>query len=801
MSTEAKALEIIEEVLGIDDPAARAAMIAERCGDDPVLHARVEHLLALDGGEFRLLPTESFIRPMSVVDTIPDHIGPYRVTAEIARGGMGAVVKAERDDGVFQQTVAIKLIRGDIASPRAQARFAEERRILARLSHPGVVRILDGGETDGRPWLAMDYVDGAPITEALKARGASREARFDAVEAVGEAVAYAHRNLVIHADIKPSNVLMSTDGRVHLLDFGIARLIVGLDDDESGDPYPLTKGYAAPERAVGIAPTIASDVFSLGVLMLGMLGCATPGTATEAGGSYVPGTRLPVGQLDGDLAAIAAKALSERPDDRYPDVATFMSDIRRHRSFIPVRARVEAGWNYHAGRFIMRHRRGLALTALAALALVAATTVSTVSYFRAEHARAEADARFFELRKLARFMLTELSDDLSDAPGTVVARARLAEVSGQYLEKLAAVKDAPADLRLDTAQGYRRLASLQGLSGTSSLGHPDQAAKSLDQSEALLRELLRETPADPATLEEMGWVIAGRWSMAADTATSQKLNAQAAESFQRSLAADSSRQGALLGLLVTKKSRAYDMIWTEDRPADAVPVVRAALAKLRAVNFDQANQRDARLLEVNLLGRLGDAIYYAGNKAGALAPYRDAETIIRAQLAAGTSVIWTDKFGEAKFNISGTLGDIGGQNEAALAEAREGIGALQRVLAFGPDANIEKRLLILYGQEGLVLSSLGRTAEAVTASNNSIALRRARLARAPHDPQRNRDLAVALPNHADVLAHAGKGSEACAATQEAVQLWASIRTSGNLGKRDAAKDVPEAANMASKLCR
>jgi eukaryotic-like serine/threonine-protein kinase len=796
MSKDAQALGIVEAALALDDPTARIAFIADACGDDAALRERVEELLSRDGDEFRLMPTESFVRPLSIIDSIPDRIGPYRVTGEIARGGMGAVVKAERDDGVFAQTVAIKLIRSDLASPRAQARFAEERRILARLSHPGIVRILDGGEAEGRPWLAMDYIDGVPITEALRARGADRRARLDALEAVGEALAYAHRNLVVHADIKPSNVLMTADGTVHLLDFGIARLIVELDADESGDPYPLTKGYAAPERGVGVAPTIASDVFSLGVLMLAMLECETPG----AGSTFVPGTRMPVGALDGDLAAIAAKALSERPDDRYPDVAAFLSDIRRHREFVPVRARTDAGWRYVTWRFVWRHRRRLTLASLAALALVATTAISTVSYFRAEHARGEADARFFEVRKLARFMLTELSDDLNDAPGTVLARARLAEMAQQYLGRLAAVPDAPADLRLDTAQGYRRLASLQGLSGTASLGHPDQAAKSLDRAKSLLRDLLRAEPDHPAALEEMGWIAAGRWTLAADTAAARPLNTQAADYFKRALAHDGARQGAVIGLLATEKNRAYDLTWSENRPADAVPVLRAALTRLRSLALDGSYRREARLLEVNLLNRLGDAIYYAGDKPGALAPYREGEAIIQSELAHRMSVVWIDKLGEAKFSISGTLGDMGGHGEAALAEAQDGIAALKRVLVFGPDANIEKRLLILLAQQGLVLSDLGRMSEAVEASTASIALRRDRLARALNDPARNRDLAVALPNHAQVLANAGLKQRACSEARAGVRQWEAIRASGNLGERDAAKDVPAAAQMAARLC-
>ena len=796
MSTDAQALAIVEEALEVEDPQARAALIDRRCDGNAILRARVEQLLAQDDKDFRLLPTESFVRPLSVVEAIPDRIGPYRVTAEIARGGMGAVVKAERDDGVFTQTVAIKLIRGDLASPRAQARFAEERRILARLSHPDIVRILDGGEAGGRAWLAMDFIDGIPIDEALNARAADRAQRLDAIEAVGDAVAYAHRNLVIHADIKPSNVLMTADGRIHLLDFGIARLIVGLDPNESGDPYPLTKGYAAPERAVGVAPTIASDVFSLGVLMLELLNCETP----KPDSLFVPGTRLPVRQLTGDLAAIVARALAEVPEQRYPDVAAFVADIRRHRRAEPVHARLDAGWRYVAGRFVWRHRRGLALTAAVALALIATTVVSVAQYIRAERARAEADHRFMEVRQVAQFMLTDLSDAMADAPGTVAARARLASTASLYLGKLAAVAHAPVDLRLDTARGYRRLALLQGMFGVASLGKPTATKHSLDAAERLLTDVLRRQPDNADALEEMGWVSEGRWSMAADAKLSAQFNALAADYFRRALTKDGGRQTALIGSITTDKSRAFDLIWGANRPRDAVPVLRQALARLRSIAFVANQRRDARLLEVALLNRLGDALYYSKDVVGALGPYREAHGIIRRQLAHHNSVVWLAKLGEAKFNVSGTLSDLPGQNEAALSEARAGISALKPVLDFGPDANIENILLILYAQEGNVLSSLGRSAEAVEASTESIALRRGRLAREPGDLHRIRDLAVALPNHAEVLARAGMARQSCMAARDGVAEWNALRSAKTLTPRDAADDVPKAIAAVSRFC-
>ncbi|MDO7840738.1 serine/threonine-protein kinase [Sphingomonas immobilis] len=782
MSFEGEALAIVEAALDIEDSAARAAFVAERCGGDAALQARVEQLLALDTADFKLLPTESFARPLGVVDLIPPRIGPWRVTREIARGGMGAVVMAERDDGVFNQVVAIKLIRGDLASDRAKARFAEERRILARLRHPDIVRILDGGDADGRPWLAMDYVDGEAVTHALDRRGAALPERLAAFEAVCEAVAFAHRSLVIHADIKPSNVLMSKDGAVHLLDFGIARLIVDLDVEETGDPYPLTKGYAAPERGVGVAPTIASDVFSLGVLLLAMLGKATP----EGNLPFVAGTRLPAGQLDGDLAAIAAKALAEDPAARYPDVAALIADLVRMREHRPVAARAHPARTYLISRFVQRHRRGLALTGVAALVLIGATVFSTVSYVRAERARIEADRRFVELRGLARFMLFELSDRLDDAPGSVMARARLAEVASRYLDRLRAASGAPVDLRLDTARGYRRLASILGLSGTASLGRPVEAAKALDAAQAILDGLARERPNDAGVIEERGWVAETRWVLAG--AGGPAISDRAAALFDRALAIDPTARGARLGRIMVDRDRGFDLV-ANDRPGVALPLLRAALKRLRALPPAPEWRRRDRLVEIGILAKIGDATYYLGDKPGALAPYREADAIVRAELARAPSARWTEKLGETAFDISSTLGEIGGRDAEALAIADAALSDLQKVLAFGPDAGIEIRVAVLQGQRSLLLDALGRTPEAMAASRAGILVREARLARVPGDPNRQRDVAVALANHAAVLAKGGARQEACATARRGRDLWLGLRASGELNARDARTEL------------
>ncbi|MFL6862809.1 MAG: protein kinase domain-containing protein [Allosphingosinicella sp.] len=763
---DAQALAILEECLDLPEGETRDAFVRERTAGAPALRGRVETLLGHGAKRWQSLATMAFASGSGAPLALPERVGPFRLVSLIADGGMGSVARAERDDGVYAQTVAIKFIRGDISSAQAVARFDAERRILARLDHPSIASVIDGGSEEGRPWLAMEYVEGAPLTVALDAREAPAAERLAAFLAVCEAVAFAHRNLIVHADIKPGNILMRADGAIKLLDFGIARLIEEAEGDEA---HPLTPGYAAPERADGAAPTIAGDVFSLGVLLREIVPAPVPD----------------------DLGAIAARATAADPAARYPDVAALVADVRAYLGHFPVAARHGSGRLYRAAKFLRRHRLGAIVTAAILAVLAAATIVSTGLYLRAESARVEAERRFMDVRALSRFMLFDLYDDLADSPGTVTSRARLAAMARLYLERLQSVPNPPVDLKLDIARGWRRLAAVEGLSGVSSLGRPDRARDALDRAEAVAGAILAEQPGEAGAMEEMGWILLGRWSLASDDVANAALALRGAEWFRRALAHEPGRSGATLGLLTATKDRGFDLV-RMDRSAEAVPILRAGLAALRAAHFPPALAREARTLEVNMLSRLGDAVYYAGDVAGSLPWYREQDAIVRAELARRPSVVWTDKLGEAKFNLSGVLQELPGHGAEALAEAQAGVAALERTLAFGADANLQMRLAILYSQEALVLDQLGRHGEAAEVSQRSVGLRQARVAAAPGEQQRRRDLAAALPNHAGILAHAGRRQDACAAARQAASLWAQMRGRRELSPHDARTEVPAA---------
>lgn len=321
--------------------------------------------------------------------SVPDRIGPFRVTGVAGRGGMGTVYRAERDDPDIRQLVALKLVEHGPAGTVMVRRFLEERRILALLEHPGIARFVDGGVTeDGVPWLAMEYVSGVRLDEYCQRHALGIEARLALFLEVCDAVHYAHRNLIVHRDLKPSNILVTDEGRVKLLDFGIARL---LDDagaaDSSGLTFfglrAVTPGYASPEQLRGDPVTTASDVFALGVVLYELLAERHPygagtrpaadvnraalNTDVEPASAVAPASMRR--RLRGDLDTIVATALRKEPERRYASVEQFAADVRRHLSGHPVTARPDR-WSYRTTKFVRRNLRAVTATAVAAVLLV-----------------------------------------------------------------------------------------------------------------------------------------------------------------------------------------------------------------------------------------------------------------------------------------------------------------------------------------------------------------------------------------------------------------------------------------------
>jgi len=454
-------------------PEGRARYLDAACGGDAGLRKQVEELLAAERSAGSFLATPAVERGAALVAEMAEALGEgegsargrllgaYRLLDELGEGGMGTVHLAERADGQFEQRVAVKLLRQGLQGEEARRRFLQERQILARLEHPAIARLIDGGVTEeGTPFFVMELVLGKPVTTECDERRLGIDARLRVFLDVCEAVQYAHRNLIVHRDLKPSNILVDAGGRVKLLDFGIAKLLSEGDEarSESGRTLlrALTPEYAAPEQLRGDPVTTATDVYSLGVLLYELLTGQGPyrvgrGAASEleraileeepprpSARTGAKGRTMESGQrrrLRGDLDWIVLKALQKEPDRRYPSAEALATDIRRHLQGLPVSARGDA-LGYRARKFLRRHRLAGAAAALVFLSLVAGL-VGTVWQAR----RAEGEARKAEAVKDFLKSLFSASDP-AQAQGQERTARRLLEDGARRIET--ELKDQPA---------------------------------------------------------------------------------------------------------------------------------------------------------------------------------------------------------------------------------------------------------------------------------------------------------------------------------------------------------------------
>jgi non-specific serine/threonine protein kinase/serine/threonine-protein kinase len=503
-------------------PELRSAFLDEACGGDDELRREVDSLLAAHdaAGSFLSNPigldTDGAEEAGPPEESGPERIGPYRILDTIAHGGMGTVYRAVRDDDAFHKTVALKLVRGGRHSEYSERRFRQERQILARLEHPNIATVLDGGTAeDGQPYLVMEYVEGQPITRFCAAQGLGIRERLALFRTVCGAVQYAHQNLVIHRDIKPANVLVDGHGVPKLLDFGIAKLLAsGVDPDLAPTDTVLpmmTLEYASPEQVKGQPVTTASDVYSLGVLLYELLAGRRPyevktdsleaivrticETEPRAPSAAVTGPTLPpASQLLGDLDTIVLKALRKEPERRYRTAHDLSEDLRRHLDGLPVTARADT-IGYRAGKFVLRHRIPVAAGVLLILSLVAGVTTTL---WQARLAK----RRFDEARRLIHTVIFDIQPKMGAIAGTTAVRKDLIESTLQYLEALTRdAGDNPALLR-ELSASYVQLARVQGLQGEANVGDVQAARRSLGQAEKLIERLLTLDPNGPESLHE-----------------------------------------------------------------------------------------------------------------------------------------------------------------------------------------------------------------------------------------------------------------------------------------------------------
>lgn len=468
MGSPLPALQLLEQALDLP-PAQRAEWLRAAAGGDAALRDEALALLQAHADSVGLLEPAP----------LPQQLGPWTLRQRLGVGGMGEVFLAERDDGGYRQRAALKLCVVGLGGPAALARFHAERRFLARLEHPNVARVIDGGTApDGRPFVVMEYVDGAPIDRWCATRRLPPRERVRLFLQVLAAVGAAHRALILHRDIKPGNVMVDAAGQVKLLDFGIAKSLADEPALTGTGLAPLTPQYASPEQLAGEPLGTASDVYSLGLLLHGLLTGRLP--FTQAGRTTAqmvellrsepptsPSAKLDVQALGigereapgwrrvlaGDLDQVLRKALAADPARRYAGADEFAADLERWLDSRPVAAR-RGERLYRARLFLRRNRLPVAASAAALLALAIGLAVAAQQAVVARQAAARAEA--------ARgFLLALIADANPVASGREPSlKEALDQALPRIPEHFVAQVDSEADVRLGIGVAYTNLNQL-----------------------------------------------------------------------------------------------------------------------------------------------------------------------------------------------------------------------------------------------------------------------------------------------------------------------------------------------------
>jgi serine/threonine-protein kinase len=678
----------------------QAGFLSEACADDPELRAEVADLLRAD--------TESgegaFIH--SAIAAVARHlsergrpaqgqrVGSYRLGLQLGQGGMGAVYLAERADDQYRQQVAIKFVRGGLATPELDRRFRAERQILADLVHPNIARLLDGGTTeDGTPYLVMEYIQGEPIDAYCERRGLSLRERLQLFREVCTAVQHAHQSLVVHRDIKPSNVLVNAEGTPKLLDFGIAKLLdveAHTAAETSGLFRVMTPSYASPEQIRGDRVTVATDIYSLGVVLYRVLTGrhpldlegATPSEVERRISTQEPErpsavAGLPV--LAGDLDNIVLLALRKEPERRYASVAALEEDIGRYLAGQPVRAREDTR-AYRAGKFVRRHIVGVGSTAAVLIGGGGVVTYYTLR-LAAERDRSRVEA--LRAEHVSGFLtgLFALADPSEAGGEKVTARMLLDRGTAKIDAELSNQPEIRATLKQTMSQAYRYLGSFERAVAL--------ASEALATRRALFGEDDPTVAAALTTLAQTVYETGDRDSTEAlilqaiairrqapdtpDSALATNLNDLGWLAFERG---DYRRADSLHREALALRQRSLD---------DNHPDVAESLANLGAVRYDLGDFAAADSLYRRALAvrrnRFGDRHRLIEETLSNLALVREgardyvvAESLYRAAVSVGQQLHGTEYPGEATTRVNlGRVLRLRGRLDEAEVEIRRAL--------------------------------------------------------------------------------------------------------------------------------
>jgi serine/threonine protein kinase/tetratricopeptide (TPR) repeat protein len=804
---------VLQQALVIDDSNARDSWLKTACGPDDALLNEVESLLAA------YAPAQNFLEGSPIEGQTGgggeettglregQRLGAYRLNREIGHGGMGTVFLAARADDQYQMRVAIKVIRRGMNSDAIVRRFRRERQILAALQHPQIARFFDGGVTDeGQPYLVMEYIDGQPIDEFCDSRRLGIDARLQLFRLVCSAVQYAHRNLVVHQDIKPANILVTAEGIPKLLDFGVAKLLnpeLGfIPLDQTVPAQAITPEYASPEQVKGEPITTATDVYSLGVMLYRLLtghhlyrirprvnqemfrliceeeptapsnvvnqpleswssdeanqASLTPEKVSEARAEE-PATLSR--RLRGDLDNLVLKALCKEPDRRYSSPEQLSDDIHRYLGHLPVIAR-RGTLAYRAEKFVRRHRLGVACTAVGVILFGAgvAAIVRETGIARAERSRAE--RRFNDVRRLANSYLFEFHDAIENLPGSTPARALLVTRALEYLDNLSQESGGDLNLQRELAAAYQRVGNVQGQPAFANLGDTDGALKSYDKALAIRQKLVQ---ADSSSIPD-------------------KLALAEIYRLKGNLLAGSGRSSDAFASV--REALRIDRGLAEQKPGDAGIQTQLAMAA----------------------GATGDLEYGMGVNAPGAAPdaaiqhWQEALRIYEAQLSLDpANPVLERRAAVASVRVGDAFAKVG-RREAALASYRRSLSYLEPVAAGTPNSEYRRDLANAWYRIGTVLIQQGNFAGARAAYEEALPISQELASADSRNAQAKADLAYGYADIGEATAREGKLAEGLSAMGQGIRMMEQV-VAANPGNARVRENLMQTCVIAGELAQ
>lgn len=688
-------------------------------------------------------------------------VGAWRVLRVIGRGGMGDVYLAERADASFDKQVALKLVQG-MLTPVARLRFEAEKQALARLEHPNIARLIDAGESSvGWPYLVMEYVDGVSLDESLS--GQSIESILAIFLQVCDALAYAHRQLVLHRDIKPSNILVDRDGHAKLLDFGVAKLLQSAEGAEESATIErsYTPDYASPEQVFGRPIGVASDVYSMGVLLYRLLTGVPPYRVTGDTADLVHAltqaqvalpSRAVLGdtqtqtsdrrkrarQLHGDLDTVLLKALQKLPERRYASVDAFADDLRRYLENKPIHARPDAFW-YRTGKFMQRNTIAVVAATAVMLALVLGLAGSLWQAHIANQQRVLAERRFEDVRSLAHAMIFDLHDAIAKLPGSTTARELLVKEALTYLQRLGEEGEPTPALRRELAEAWLRIGDVQGRPMDANLGDIKGALASYAKASELIGPVLRSSPNDRDAQLAQAQILLHRADVEFQTSDLESAGKdyRASAALWRALAAQGV-PSAQYGLASALMGVGDYLFWTE-KLDDSLKQYEAASAI--AIADHTSNPRMHTLQLAALETRRGDTLDWLDRYPEGRVLLQHSLTLLEPLRKAGPrdaqalhSIAVTNvKLGE---NFQATDPD---QMLAAFDKAQDALRTLSD--ADPADMNAKRLLGLSYNKLGDALLDLKRYDEGLARYNKALVINQMLVTSDPRNQDARRDLA------------------------------------------------------------